>query len=259
KKLWNQVPLYIAAVWLPQKQRLIKITTPELPEAFLSGDKSNVIIYNSLQYEPQYAYKSPIDYFNVNLVTEKKDLVLKKHFWMLTHTLAAPNKNEILYFKDNDWWIIDLQTNNRINLTQSISVNLSNDGNESNGWIQPYGIAGWTDGGDTVLLYDHFDIWKVKTTGEECVRLTKGREKGVRYRIVEFDENPLPSQNWDGWKGRLWDLNNGIMVKGFHSQGTTYLYSLKEEEGLKQLLKKDSELDQFLVRDNGVFYREQRY
>ena len=48
----------------------------------------------------------------------------------------------------------------------------------------PYGMAGWMEGENAVLVYDRYDIWKAPVDGSEPVRLTNGEEKGITYRYI---------------------------------------------------------------------------
>ena len=56
-----------------------------------------------------------------------------------------------------------------------------------------FGVAGWTTGDQTVLLYDKLDIWEVKPDGTGATRLTNGAAEGqIRHRFVRLD----PDAEW---------------------------------------------------------------
>ena len=48
-----------------------------------------------------------------------------------------------------------------------------------------YGVAGFTNGEKSAILYDRFDLWQVNLDGSNAVRLTRGREDSTVYRCVE--------------------------------------------------------------------------
>ena len=52
----------------------------------------------------------------------------------------------------------------------------------------PYGVAGWTTGDASVILYDRFDLWQVHPDGSAPQRLTRGREDSTVYRYVRLDQ-----------------------------------------------------------------------
>jgi dipeptidyl aminopeptidase/acylaminoacyl peptidase len=62
-----------------------------------------------------------------------------------------------------------------------------------------YGVAGWMDYDQKVLIYDRYDIWEFDSRTGKSKRLTKGREIKTRYRIVNLDRearNLDPNENW---------------------------------------------------------------
>ena len=51
----------------------------------------------------------------------------------------------------------------------------------------PYGMAGWTKAGRSVLIYDEYDIWEVAPDGSTATKLTNGAPEQIRYRYVKLD------------------------------------------------------------------------
>ncbi|CAH0999608.1 hypothetical protein LEM8419_00908 [Neolewinella maritima] len=52
----------------------------------------------------------------------------------------------------------------------------------------PYGVAGWTEDDDAIVVYDRYDLWQLDPDGSGSPqRLTQGREQGVRYRYEDLD------------------------------------------------------------------------
>ncbi len=41
--------------------------------------------------------------------------------------------------------------------------------------------------GRAVLLYDKYDVWRVRPDGSRARRLTRGAEDSVQYRVVRLD------------------------------------------------------------------------
>ena len=48
----------------------------------------------------------------------------------------------------------------------------------------PYGMAGWMEGENALLIYDRYDIWKAPVDGSAAVRLTQGAEESITYRYI---------------------------------------------------------------------------
>ncbi|MBO9573678.1 MAG: hypothetical protein J7497_15935, partial [Chitinophagaceae bacterium] len=50
------------------------------------------------------------------------------------------------------------------------------------------GIAGWLEGGKSLLVYDHYDIWQLDVTGKKPpINLTNGRRNKIRFEIIRKD------------------------------------------------------------------------
>lgn len=63
-----------------------------------------------------------------------------------------------------------------------------------------YGYAGWTKDDEHFVLYDAYDIWRVKPGEAEAVNLTAGRgrssETRYRYNRIDREEEFLPQEDW---------------------------------------------------------------
>ena len=49
-----------------------------------------------------------------------------------------------------------------------------------------WGVAGWADDDEAVLLYDRYDIWSVTSDGTGALRLTEGARDEIRHRLVRL-------------------------------------------------------------------------
>jgi dipeptidyl aminopeptidase/acylaminoacyl peptidase len=96
-----------------------------------------------------------------------------------------------LYFEDDNFWTIDLESGEPTNITESVPTSFVNaDRGLTVEQKPPWGMGGWTENDRSVFLYDRYDIWEVRADGSEASRLTRGAEDSVRYRYarLDFDE-----------------------------------------------------------------------
>src|SRR5690606_2090443 len=99
----------------------------------------------------------------------------------------------LLYLKDDHYWTFDLTTGCQANITGNIDVSFVDVESDSTFEQKPpFGVAGWSHGDRTVLLYDSHDIWEVTPDGARATRLTDGRGDDVRYRYARLD----PDEEW---------------------------------------------------------------
>ena len=96
--------------------------------------------------------------------------------------------NKLLYTEAETFWIYDLESGNRVRIDEQIPTSLVNQVDDHPmPERRPWGVAGWTDGDESVLIYDRHDIWEVETDGSGAVRLTQGAEEDVRFRYARID------------------------------------------------------------------------
>ena len=70
----------------------------------------------------------------------------------------------------------------KTNITKGLGVMFQSETDDRPEHPTPYGQAGWTDGDNTVLLYDRYDIWEVHPDGRAPRMLTAGL--GRKQQIV---------------------------------------------------------------------------
>jgi dipeptidyl aminopeptidase/acylaminoacyl peptidase len=121
------------------------------------------------------------DVYRVDVATGKRDKLLTKSPFGAT---LSPSGHYALYQQDGQWWSADLTTSARANLTgkiKSVFVNMEDDHPAER---RGYGVAGFTTGEKSVIVYDRFDLWQVNVDGTSPVRITRGREDSTVYRCA---------------------------------------------------------------------------
>jgi dienelactone hydrolase len=106
---------------------------------------------------------------------------------------SSPNGRYLLYFKDDHYWTVDLSNLRHTKVTATVPTSFVDKESDATGPHQPaFGVAGWTTGDQSVLLYDKLDIWDVRPDGTGATRLTNGTSGAIRHRYVRLD----PEQEW---------------------------------------------------------------
>src|SRR5262249_25084583 len=120
------------------------------------------------------------DVYRVNVATGKRDKILTKSSFGAT---LSPTGHYGAYEQEGNWWLLDNTTGTRTNITGKIKgtfVNMEDDHPVAE--RRAYGIAGFTTGEKSAIVYDRFDLWQVNVDGSNPVRLTRGREDSTVYR-----------------------------------------------------------------------------
>lgn len=106
---------------------------------------------------------------------------------------SSPNGRYLLYFQDDHYWTVDLSNLRHTKVTATVPTSFVDKESDGTGPHKPaFGVAGWTTGDRTVLLYDKLDIWEVRADGTGATRLTNGTGGAIRHRYVRLD----PEEEW---------------------------------------------------------------
>ena len=248
------------AVWLPLENRFSQLTTKELPQIMLSGKQDYALLSNPKQYEPQFDYNGPRDYFIMDLNNFEKKLFLKKQEGENAVVIPSPAGKYISYFKNDNWWIYDISKQTHLNLTQKTGVKFKAKeiilAPES-----PCGIAGWTADDKEIIIYDQYDLWFFDSSGKNYKRLTHGRESSTVFRVASSSSKYLINNLYDGLNSSVISISKGIYLTAAGQDGKTGFYSWTTQKSEEKLFYNDSYTDQFRTNDDGkiFFFSEEKF
>jgi dipeptidyl aminopeptidase/acylaminoacyl peptidase len=126
------------------------------------------------------------DYYRVNTATGERDLIVEGQ----KRTLGlSPDSKHWLYWQDGHIWDYAIESGRTLNLTESAPVSFVNEQWDYPSTKPPYGVAGWTEDGDAVVLNHRYDLWLQPLDGGAATVLTEGKgdENRMRLRYVRLD------------------------------------------------------------------------
>lgn len=205
---WNIIDKQ--ALWEPQTGRFLQFTDSKLPYGAAAGDLNYALTFNPNDYEPQSKDTGERDIYITNLNTGERKLLLKKHSGSSTTLIASPGGKYISYYKKGNWYVYDVHKNSHAQVNGKISHLLSIPGEMNQD--ESYGNPGWTSGDDYLLLYDQYDLWRVSPDGASAIRLTKGREKGIVYRIVAQTRREKKQLDSRIYTNGVFNLKEGLLL-----------------------------------------------
>lgn len=250
------------AVWWPKSNRFLQITNKTLPSGSLNGDFNFAITYDPIAYEPQSNYDGVRDIFITELQTGKRKLLLEKHSGDIMTLLMSPEGKYISYPKAGNWWVYDIANETHTNITKSLEMSFFNEQYDRPSDPMAYGNPGWTASDQSILLYDEFDIWEIAPDGASKIRLTRGREKGISFRIKQLTaEQETKTDAYELCTGQF--HTNGQLILEAHekSSGSTGYYLWNRKTGQKPLVWAAKKTNQFIKAANSdaFLYVEQSY
>lgn len=187
---------YTAVVYL-KENRLVALADPEVPTVARSEDDTIILGSSNVPYRRLVSWDMGYnDYYIVNAWdgSRKKFLQKSPHGAQL-----SPGGTYAVWFDadEADWFSYRLSDGQTVNLTAKITVPLVDEGWDTPDLPRPYGVAGWTTGDQTLLIYDRFDIWEVRPDGTGLRSLTNGagRAATISFRYVRLDpeERVIPT------------------------------------------------------------------
>lgn len=154
----------------------------------------------------------------------------------------SPNGKHALWYdtKAGVWNKIDLATGRLQDLSSTIGYPMYDELHDMPKAPYSYGIAGWIDGGNSVVFYDRYDMWVVDLTGQKAIySLTNGygRKNHIKLRIAKVNEG---------------GLTQGALLDGFDERTKAkHIYALDNRGKVTPLTKGDCSIHLSSVVNHG--------
>ncbi|OMQ11507.1 prolyl oligopeptidase family serine peptidase [[Flexibacter] sp. ATCC 35103] len=247
-------------MWRPVTGGFSQITTQDLPRITLSGNQQYALLSNLLEYEPQFNYEGPSDYYLLNLSKMHKRKIFSKASFSLNYIIPSPDGRYIVYFKNNDWWTYDIEQDKHTNITDKINTSFTGKLRVLVG-SSAFGNPGWSADNKEILLYDQYDIWAVKPDGSAARRLTRGREDQIRYRIGDTPDDNRLYFVYDGLTAFKYDLEKELILNAKSDEGKSGYFIWNKNRIEKKIVFEDSYVDQlhYTADKKKIIYRRQKF
>lgn len=192
KQLEKEQKRNFKAVYIPAKEQMVQLCDEDTPEITIydHGNSDLALGYTEKPYSQLISWDDNYrDYYAIHLSTGKKTkLLTRQQSWA---NLSATGKYILWYLTtDSSWYIKNTANSETISLTKNLPFNFYNELNDVPQLPGSYGVAGWTENDEYVLIYDKYDIWKFDPQGKEKpLRITAGygREHNIRFRYQKLD------------------------------------------------------------------------
>ena len=171
--------------------KTLPLGTPDIPDWRFQEQRDADLALASSE-EPyalaaQWEGAAHRDLYAVDLNTGSKTQIAKD---LRCKPRLSPTARYIAWWSepDSSWFAWNAKKNQTVRLTDNRSVRFFNEESDVPDYPDEYGLAGWLQHDDAVLVYDRFDIWKVDPDGKMPPRrLTSGRETHTAYRYIRLD------------------------------------------------------------------------
>ncbi|NNE25776.1 MAG: hypothetical protein HKN09_02935, partial [Saprospiraceae bacterium] len=173
-----------------QRDTVIRLAAEAIPETYIADDLTGryTVGINNEEYLQTiswlgYDYK---DVFLIDLISGKQRRIAKKVEAAPEVSLSPFGKYIYWYAReDSSYYAYDIA---KLKLNKISDGQFFDERNDRPMDPYPSGMIGWTEGDLFMLVYDHYDIWKVDPRGRQTpTNLTHGRPFKTKFRHINLD------------------------------------------------------------------------
>jgi dipeptidyl aminopeptidase/acylaminoacyl peptidase len=251
RRTWNRHKNHLyTAVYHIEEDRIVQLATVDLPEINTNHNPHTALATSHLPYSKLITWDGRFnDIYAIDITTGERTLLIEKSRF---NALLSPGGTYVAYFFDGDWFLYDTRERTRRNLTENIGFPFDNEDHDLPMSPGPYGVAGWTEHDQAVLIYDKYDIWYFNTQTEETFTMTNGRQKEMIYRIIDRDPDREAFQ-----------AGENVLLRMFHDRRKNYGFFRAEigKAGVMELLGGNLRYDfiQQAANSDRILFTQQRY
>lgn len=256
----GSIKMLKTAVWEPEKKDFRILTDTVFSKIMLADSEKFAVLWNPAANEPQPYLHPARDYKTINLDTGLQQLFLKDFNYRVNKIFLSPAGKYVAYFKNNHWWVYNIQKNIHTNLTANLDESFSVEDLDRGEGPLPYGNPGWTPDDQSILLYDKYDIWEITAENLKAEKLTHGKQEKATYRIKPVSIEQNKKNNFDAVSSGIIDLSKSIIVESKNENTTGLWWYTKNNRLLPIVVSENKISDPLMASGNeSVIYREESF
>lgn len=174
-----------------RQNKFVRLGSPELPE-WRFQEQRDAGLALAFTEEPYAQYQqwegaAHKDLYAVELESGNKRLIVKD---LRCKPRLSPGARYILWWNEPDsaWFAWNARKATTARLTDNRTVRFFDEESDTPDFPDEYGIAGWLNDDEALIVYDRFDLWRLDPDGKKPPqRLTAGRATQTQYRYIRLD------------------------------------------------------------------------
>lgn len=238
-------------VWIPSEDKFEIIASNRLPHTRILNGGRYALLSNPQSYSTDSTQFPSRDYYLLEVEKATVELLLKQQPGPLEKIYESPDGQQLIYYRDG-WRAVDLSKRTE-RVIAGLDVSEWAGGKEDfTSDSDVFGFAGFSDDGKCMFLYDRFDVWQADVYGASLKRLTNGKERGIRFRLIS---NDLETGKTD----RNVKTCSTILLSAYRfSDASSGYYELSNGK-LKTLALEGDNIDELLISNGSYAYRQQSF
>ena len=175
------------AIYHIATKKLVRLANDSMPAVSVSDDGRVGLIATGSRYNIERMWGADgDDVWVVDGTTGARKLVREK---ISGNAQLSPGAKYVLFFDNGHWYSYGTATAKTVDLTAPVKgVNFEQETWDTPSTPAPWGIAGFTKGDRSVLVYDRYDIWEMDPSGATPARMVTdsvGRKEHIVLRLAE--------------------------------------------------------------------------
>ncbi len=235
--------------WHLESGRLVRLGDELTEEVRLPKGQRFALGVDETPYEAyDRFFPGPQDLYRIDVANGEKTLIRER---VGSFYLSAAGRY-VMYLEDEQFWTYDLESGDRVQISGDVPTPLVNmEDDHPRPERTPYGVAGWTAADSSVIVYDRYDLWELRSDGSGARRLTRGADEEIGHQYVRLD----PDEEFIDLSSPVY-----LSVFGRYSKSMGYARVLRGEAP-ERLIWMDKRVDRLQkAKDASVYlYRVQAF
>jgi len=169
-------------------KKLVQLSTDSMPNVQVSADGRVGVAATSVAYDIQRMWgEDGDDVYVVDPGTGTRKMIREK---ISGQASLSDDGKYVLFFDNGVWYTHAIATGKTTDITSAIKgVHFDQETWDTPAIPAAWGVAGWTKGDRSVLLYDRFDIWEIDPAGVRPAAIVTdsvGRRENITFRLVDL-------------------------------------------------------------------------
>ncbi len=174
------------AIYFPTTKKLTQLANDSIPSVDVSDDGRMALASSSVRYRIESMWgNGGNDIYLVDPTTGAARMIRER---ISGQAQLSPDARYVILFDLGRWYSHQTSTGKTVDLTGALGgVSFAQETWDTPSIPGAWGVAGWTKGDKSVLLYDRWDIWEFDPTGAKpAVMVTDsvGRKQHLVLRVV---------------------------------------------------------------------------
>ncbi|WP_353160219.1 prolyl oligopeptidase family serine peptidase [Myroides odoratus] len=185
---------YLATMDLAKVNAIVALADETSNYTSLVDEGDAAIAFQASDYgrrvEKQWDISGVTSYYIVDVHTGTRKEIIKD---LPGRASISPKGTAVVYYNSQEanWYVYEVKTGITKQLNKGVAVSFAEEEFDMPDLPSAYGIKGWTDNDESVLIGDRYDIWEFYLKGNKAPRMITngyGRQHNLTFDLLQLDD-----------------------------------------------------------------------